>query len=189
MTDLESYIKTYFGIAESDLEKIASLFEPKILAKNEYFTKPGKYMVSLSFVKSGFLRVYDIVGNKDITQWISSKGEFITDLGALIFKVPARRYIQAITDCEIYSLSYTDYKKIGNVVPQWTDLEKLFIAKCFISLEDRVFSFLSNTAEERFNLLYQHNKDLFNQVPLHFIASMLGMTPETLSRIRKKAIS
>jgi hypothetical protein len=68
-------------------------------------------------------------------------------------------------------------------------LEKQFIAKCFLVLEDRVFSFLSLSSEERYNLLFESKKELFNQVPLNYIASMLGMTPETLSRIRKRQVS
>jgi CRP-like cAMP-binding protein len=68
-------------------------------------------------------------------------------------------------------------------------LEKLFIARCFIMLEDRIFTHLSMTAEERYNFFFENNKELFNQVPLQYIASMLGMTPETFSRIRKKQLS
>jgi len=55
-------------------------------------------------------------------------------------------------------------------------------------LEDRIFSHLSMSAEERYNLFFESNKELFNQVPLQFIASMLGMKPETLSRIRKRKL-
>jgi CRP-like cAMP-binding protein len=67
-------------------------------------------------------------------------------------------------------------------------LEKLFIAKCFAILEDRIFSHLSMTAEERYHFFFGNNKVLFNQVPLQYIASMLGMTPETFSRIRKRQL-
>lgn len=74
------------------------------------------------------------------------------------------------------------------MVPSWHELEKLFIAKCFTILENRIFSHLSMTAEERYNNFSEHNKELFNQVPLQYIASMLGMTPETFSRIRKKQL-
>jgi CRP-like cAMP-binding protein len=55
-------------------------------------------------------------------------------------------------------------------------------------LEDRIFSHLSMSAEDRYQFFFQHNKELFNQVPLQYIASMLGMTPETFSRIRKKSL-
>ena len=67
-------------------------------------------------------------------------------------------------------------------------LEKLFIVRCFSMMEDRIFSHLSMSAEERYNLFFESNRELFNQVPLQYIASMLGMSPETFSRIRKKQL-
>ncbi len=73
-----------------------------------------------------------------------------------------------------------------SLVPKWQVLEKLFIAKCFTVMEDRIFAHLSMTAEERYVSFFEANKELFNQVPLQYIASMLGMTPETFSRIRNK---
>ena len=62
------------------------------------------------------------------------------DLSSFIFQLPARWNIQALTDCELYIIDKKDYQKIGQVVPSWTELEKLFIAKCFIVLEDRDYS-------------------------------------------------
>jgi CRP-like cAMP-binding protein len=125
---------------------------------------------------------------KEVTQWISSKGYFVTDLASMVFDTPARWNIQALTDSELYTINKTDYNKIGTLIPQWHQIEKLFIAKCFTILEDRVFTHLSMTAEERYQLFFENNKELFNQVPLQYIASMLGMTPETFSRIRKKSL-
>ena len=101
------------------------------------------------------------------------------------FRHTARWNIQALTDVELYSINKTDYNKIGKLIPQWYELEKLFIARCFIMLEDRIYSHLSMSAEERYQFFYERNTELFNQVPLQYIASMLGMTPETFSRIRK----
>ena len=73
-------------------------------------------------------------------------------------------------------------------MPIWNELEKKFLVNCFTTLEDRIFSHLSMTAEERYHFFFSQNKELFNLVPLQYIASMLGMTPETFSRIRKKHI-
>lgn len=186
MTELEEYINSYFEIEKKYLNNLTELFTVTTLSKDDYFSEIGKSCLMLSFVKNGYLRVYNYSDGKDITQWISSKGEFITDLSSLLFNTPARWNIQALTDCELYTINKENYKKIGELISEWDKLEKLFIAKCFLALEDRVYSFLSMSAEERFNMLFKSKSELFNQVPLHFIASMLGMTPETLSRIRRK---
>jgi CRP-like cAMP-binding protein len=190
MTELEQNITTYFGMMREDsLQAVSSRFHIETLKKGDYFLKTGKPCNKLSFIKSGLLRIYKQTENKEVTQWISTQGYFVTDLSSLLFATPARWTIEALTDAELFTISGEDYKSIGNVVPNWHELEKLFIAKCFAFLEDRVFTHLSMTAEERYTHFFEYNKELFNQVPLQYIASMLGMTPETFSRIRNKQLS
>lgn len=188
MNELEQYIQAYFGVNQGDLTQIAELFTPTHLNKGDYYLKTNQTCNKLSFIKSGLLRIYVNTEQKEVTQWISSKDYFVTDLASLIFSQPARWNIQALTDTELYTISKDDYNKIGTLIPQWNHLEKLFIAKCFTMLEDRVFTHLSMTAEERYEIFFENNKELFNQVPLQYIASMLGMTAETFSRIRKKSL-
>ncbi|WP_425639638.1 Crp/Fnr family transcriptional regulator [Algoriphagus yeomjeoni] len=190
MTELEQNIKSYFGVMPEDsLQVVSSHFHLETLKKGDYFLKTGKPCNKLSFIKSGLLRVYKQTESKEVTQWISTQGYFVTDLSSLLFQSPARWTIEALTDAELYTISGTAYRSIGSLVPNWHELEKLFIAKCFTFLEDRIFTHLSMTAEERYAHFFEHNKELFNQVPLQYIASMLGMTPETFSRIRNKQLS
>lgn len=189
MTALEQHIKSYFGINEDDLSKVASMFKLQHIPKGTFFLKTGHICNNLSFVKSGMMRIYVTNEEKEVTQWISTPGYFVTDLASLVFNKPARWTIQALVDTELYTITREDYNRIGKLVPQWIELEKLFIAKCFIMLEDRIFTHLSMSAEERYEAFFSNNKELFNQVPLQYIASMLGMTPETFSRIRRKLTS
>ena len=191
MTEIEQYIESYFGIRKNNLSVIANLFEARSLEKGDFLLKAGQYSRNLSFLKSGYLRIYasSKAGEKEVTQWISTKGNFVTDLASFMFQQPARWSIQALSPCELYSISEEKYGKIGDYISEWQELEKLFISKCFVMLENRIFSHLSLSAEERYQLLFEQNPDLFNHVPLHYLASMLGMTPETFSRIRKKRSS
>ncbi len=189
MKELEQYIVSYFGIQTVDLQKLLPFFEIQQLSKGDFYVQQDFYCDALSFVKEGFLRIYADTEKKEVTQWISSKGYFVTDLGSLVFNSKARFSIQALTDCELFTIRKSDYQKIHEVIANWPVLEKLFLAKCFVTLEDRVFQLLSLPATERYRLFFEQNKELFNHVPLQFIASMLGMTPETLSRIRADSSS
>ncbi len=191
MKDIESYIHSYFGIGHKDVSKISDFFKENHIAKGDFLLKTGGQNTQLSFLKSGYIRFFASSpnGEKEITQWIATPGTFVTDLSCLIFDAPAKWNIQTLSDCELYTISEANYKQIGDHIPNWPHLEKLFISKCFNTLEDRIFSHLSMSSEERYNMFFQFNPEMFNQVPLHFIASMLGMTPETLSRIRKKQSS
>jgi len=186
MTQLEQYITLNFGVSGDELSKIASLFTPETLRKGEFFILCGSNCDKLSFVQSGFLRLFARAGDKDITQWIFSKGYFIGDMHILTFNVPSRWNIQALTDIELFTIQKEDYNRIVDTIPRWPEIEKYFMVSCFALMENRIFAHLSMSAEERYTAFYEQNKELFNQVPLQFIASLLGMTPETFSRMRKR---
>jgi CRP/FNR family transcriptional regulator, anaerobic regulatory protein len=190
MTELEQYIKSYFGVvSDQDLCNIVALFKPKTIKKGEYLLKAGKRCDNMCFVQSGLLRMFLNLEDKEVTQWISQKGYFSTDLSSFVFQTPAKVSIHALVDTEVQMITIEDYKLIGSLVLKWHELEKQFVIRCFIVLEERILSHLSMTAEERYTRFFENNKELFNQVPLQYIASMLGMTPETFSRIRKKLLS
>lgn len=189
MNELELYISSYFDTRQELTEKLAKLFVAERLERNAFHTQLGSRQGKLSFVRSGYLRIYKQTDKKEVTQWISSPGEFTTDLNPILFDLPARWNIQALSDCELYSLDDRAYARIAEEIPEWPVIEKLFMGKCFMSIEDRVFGFLSLSAEERYLLLHEHKRDLFKHIPMHYLASMLGMTPETFSRVRKKIVS
>ena len=107
--------------------------------------------------------------------------DYNTRSGQVLVKDKAFHYVLSSRDKK-------DYDNIKNIVPEWADLERLFITRCFTAMEDRIFSLLSLSAEERYNLLFAQHPKLFNQVPLNYLASMLGMTPETFSRIRNNKL-
>lgn len=190
MKEIEQYLSNYFDIRTSDLSAAADLFTLQTLPKQAYWLKMGQYARSMGFVKAGFLRMYayNTDGSKEVTQWISSAGSFVTDLASFMFQAPARWNIQALSEVQVYTISKENYDQLKDLVDNWLTLEKLFISKCFVQLENRVFQQLSMSAEEKFLELLQQNPMIFNQVPLQYLASMLGMTPETLSRLRRKLL-
>jgi len=187
MKDLNKLIQEHFGqLTNQELEIIHSYFHEEKLQKNDFFIKSDKICDKLSIVKSGILMVYTLSDGKEITQWISTENFLITEVMSFFFDHPNRWTIQAFTDTELLTITKTNYLKLCKEFPKWNEIEKRLIVKCFAMIEDRVFSHLSMTAEERYDLYFEQNRELFNQVPLQYIASVLGMTAETLSRIRKR---
>jgi CRP-like cAMP-binding protein len=180
-------IQAYFGeLSEEELDIVQSYFYEEKLQKNDYFTCSEKICNRLSIVKSGIFRIYTLSDGKEVTQWLSKEDQLITEIMGFFYQQPNRWTIQAITDVSLLTIRKENYLKLCENFPKWNTIEKQFIVKCFAMLEDRVFSHISMTAEERYDLYYQKNKDLFNLVPLQYIASVLGMSAETLSRIRKR---
>tara|TARA_R110000744_G_scaffold59805_1_gene124158 strand:+ start:3001 stop:3579 length:579 start_codon:yes stop_codon:yes gene_type:complete len=187
LKEINKILQEHFGkLSTRELEIVQPYFKEEQLLKNEFFTLSGKKCDRLSFIKSGLLRIYSIADGKEVTQWISTENYLITEVMGFFFDKSNRWNIQALVDTSLITISKQNYLKLCNEFPKWNSLEKEFIVKCFVMIEDRVFSHISMTAEERYDLYYRQNKELFNQVPLQYIASVLGMSAETLSRIRNR---
>lgn len=186
MFELKKHIIETFGFTEGEFQNINNFFQIKKIKKGDYFLKEGQYVKQLGFVEQGILREYLFVNDKEVTKWFSTSGYFAVDLSGFLFDQKSKVNYQAITDVELLVISKEHYNNISTKVSRWGKLEKMFLAKCFTVLENRIVSHLALSAEERYNQLFTFNPSLFNEVPLNQLASMLGMTAETLSRIRKK---
>lgn len=189
MSELKKALTAQFGILDhSEMDVVLAFFSQKTLKKGDFLLKTGQLSANLCFLNNGLLRIYAQTESREVTQWIATSGYFVTDLSNLLFDAPARWNIQALVDCELYYLSQEDYKKLGETLVSWHKMEKMFLAHCFSTLEDRIFSHLAMSAEERYHFFYEQQKELFIELPQHYLASILGMSPETFSRIRKKQV-
>ncbi|SEQ47043.1 Crp/Fnr family transcriptional regulator [Neolewinella agarilytica] len=186
MITLPALLQENFCIAPPKAAEVAALFREDYLEKGDYFLRQGQMVRKLAFPRIGHLRGWAPTADKDVTQWIFTPGYFVADLNPLFFATPARWNIQALENCQLWTLPEEHYLRMGELIPNWETLEKEFLARCFMTLEDRVFSLLSLSARERYEALLAFKPGLFESVPLHYLASMLGMTPETMSRIRKR---
>lgn len=187
MNPLEKYIQSSVAIAPDDLRTISSHFKIVTLSKGDYFGKRGSYCEKLGFVQEGYIRVFIEAADREVTQWISGPGYFITDLSSFIFQTPGRWNMQALTTCVISEIDKNKYDALATQLPEWKEIDRLLIVKCFSLMEERIFNHLYMSTEDRFQHLMNTQPELFNLVPLQYLASMLGMTPETLSRLRKKS--
>lgn len=150
MNELEKYIQLYFSVPVEEVALISNFFKPVQLKKGDYFLKAGRHANQLGFVQEGIIREFVLQQDKEITKWIATKGYFVVDLASFVFNTPARWNMVALTDCELYVIDRTQYRNIKEVIPGWVELEKLFLAKCFTVLEDRIVTHLAMTAEERY---------------------------------------
>lgn len=187
MKTLPECISQQVQINSNSLDVIASRFEERSLRKGAYFLEAGTICREMAFIESGYLRMFDLAEGKDITLWIGSEGAFISSLSSFTFQTPNHWRIQAVTDCRLQVIGRTEHFDLCKLLPSYLEFDNKLLARSFAILEQRMFSHLHTTAQQRFEGLMESNPLIFNQVPLQHIASMLGITPETLSRLRKNA--
>ncbi|WFO16472.1 Crp/Fnr family transcriptional regulator [Cellulophaga baltica 4] len=186
---LEDCITTQVSMDKKSLESVLSKFEKVEIKKNEYVLQSGKVCREMAFIATGYLRMYDIADGKEISFWIGSSGKFITSVSSFVFQTQNFWNIQAITDCTLYVISREKHMELCKTEPKWLEFDNLLLAHSFALLEKSMFSQLHTTAKERFENLMEEDPELFQHVPLHYIASMIGIAPESLSRLRKNLVN
>ncbi|WP_353779099.1 cyclic nucleotide-binding domain-containing protein [Winogradskyella sp. 3972H.M.0a.05] len=184
-SSLQECISSQISIDKLSLDDILSNFETVHLKKGDYLLQAGSICREMAFIESGYLRMYDIADGKEITFWIGSSGKFITSLSSFVFQTSNFWNIQAVTDCKLQVINRTQHFQLCETQPKWLEFDNLLLAHSFALLEQSMFAQLHTTAQQRFENLLHNEPDLFNNVPLQYIASMIGITPESLSRLRK----
>ncbi|QJD94699.1 Crp/Fnr family transcriptional regulator [Mucilaginibacter robiniae] len=159
------------------------------LKKKDHFIKADEVCKQVGFIVSGSVRLYHLKDGEEITGYFCFENEFISSYKSFIQQQPGYAYIQALEDT---LLVIFDYKSLQQLLANQITAYKMerfgrLIAEYLICCyEDRVHSFVTQTPEERYAELLNSNAPLLQRVPQHYLANFLGITPVSLSRIRKR---
>lgn len=183
-------LKSKVDFSEEDLTIVKKQLSPKKLRKKQYLLQEGDVCKFIAVVEKGALRSYTIdeKGTEHIIQF-ALEGWLISDLYSFLTAEPATYTIDAIEDCELVLISKNVHEELLKTLPKYETWIRLQITNAYIALQRRLTSINSLSLEERyesFTSIYPH---IVQRVPQHMIASYMGLTPETLSRVRKKITS
>lgn len=138
----------------------------------------------LYYVKNGVIRGYYYHDEKEITNWIAKENEFGTCFYSFLKSINSTEYIKCIEDCEVETISFNDLQKLYSQFPVTEKLGRVILEDYYLKLEERLLSIQFKEAKERYLHFMNTKPDLLNRVPLGYIASYLGISQETLSRMR-----
>lgn len=181
------FIQQVLPMSPASAGEIVARFQPIKIEKNSYVLKAGAVCNESHFIENGIIRsfTYDLNDN-EVTTAFYSKNSFASDLLSFFKRSPAKEYMQAITDCETWYITYEDMQVSFHAIPEFREFGRLNIVNNYSTLKERMLSMLQETAEERYSNLIHSSPGLFQYVPLKYIASYLGITDTSLSRIRKE---
>nr|WP_294949356.1 Crp/Fnr family transcriptional regulator [uncultured Mucilaginibacter sp.] len=159
----------------------------KKLRKHQYFLQEGETCRSVAFVSKGMLRSYlvDEKNNEHIIQF-APEGWFISDISSFINEDKSDLNIDAVEDSELILISKTAHVYLETAVPEFFKFNYTQYRGAYISLQKRLIDMFTLSIDERYTKLLSIYPDITQRVPQHMIASYLGLTPETLSRVRKR---
>lgn len=167
--------------AEKALQEICSVI---FLKKNEELQAIGHTCRTIYFVEKGIARIYYYKDGTDITESFSFENSIIARVESLFTEKPSRKAIQIVEDAEIIAINATKLFKLYDTHPQIERLFRKIFEKGYVETVNRIESLQFHTAEERYLALLQESPDVLRRIPLKYIASYLGITQVSLSRIR-----
>lgn len=186
MQQLLSHIKNYAPLSTEAQDALQDCFEKITLSKNDFLLTEGKVCRHLYFLEKGALRGFYNLDGKEITHWFGFEKDFVTSFHSFITQEPAVENIQLIEGSILWSISKEKLTQLFNEYHEIERLMRIAYEKYYIRLEERFVNAQFKTAGERYENLLQHTPHIIERVPLGYIASYLGISQETLSRIRGK---
>jgi CRP-like cAMP-binding protein len=184
---LEKSIGERVSITEAEFDLCKTFFIPKKIRKKQTLLLEGEVCTYNAFIEKGILRSYrtDEKGHEHIMRF-AFEGWWITDLSSFLMGKHSTYTIEAIEDSELLLLTASAREELMDALPVFERYQRLLLENAYIALQSRVNSALNESAEEKYVKLATSNPNIVARVPQHMIASYLGLTPETLSRVRKQ---
>jgi CRP-like cAMP-binding protein len=184
-------IKAYYHrlvpkLSEPEWEALEQCLVVKQIKKGEFLVKAGQVCNYVSFINSGLVRLYYTVDGKDISIGFARSGDYTSEYESFLMRRPAAQNIEALTDCEVIHLGYNEMQGLYKQHPNYQEFGRKIAEFLFIMLNQRNTALLVMSPEDRYRQMIHSNPELLQVVPQYMLASYIGVTPEHLSRIRKK---
>jgi CRP-like cAMP-binding protein len=188
--NIQNFIQTTIQMPAEKAKILADKFESIELPKNELIVTENKLTKNTYILESGFIRSYtlDNDGN-EVTTNIYAPFCFMNDVLAFFKQQPASENFQTLTPCRLWKMSYEEVQANFHSIPEFREFGRMMLIANYSSLKDRMLGMIKDSAEERYLKLMTQHPDIFQNVPLKIIASYLGITDTSLSRVRKKITS
>lgn len=184
---LIDFILENTGIPLLRAEEIVRPFHTVHIEKGEFILEAGKISDRYLFLSEGCIRAYtlDLEGN-DVTTNFYTSGEVVFEVSSFFRRIPSSEFYQAETPCEACYINYVELNEAFHAMPHFRDFGRAMLVNSFSNLKERTLALINEEAEIRYDRLIRTKPNIFKHAPLKHIASYLGITDTSLSRIRRK---
>lgn len=182
-----SNVSKHIQLTYEEISIFTSLLKPRKIRKRQYLLQAGDINQYENFVNKGCLRAYtvDEQGQEHIVMF-GVEGWWISDLYSFLTGTPATQHIDALEDSEVFSIEKSDLEKLYEQVPKFNRFFLRLLQNAFVAHQKRILASISQTAEDQYMDFIKRYPSIEQRVPQSQIASYLGLSPETISRIRRQ---
>ena len=187
-------IKAYYHniiphLSNEEWQAIEKLIVVKEFKKGDYIVTQGEVCNYVYFINKGFNRFYKVIDGKEISTGFIGANEYVSSYDSFLTRQPAFENLDVLEDTELMALSYNDMQTLYNDYPVFQIFGRKIAEYLFIWINQRNNALLLLTPEQRYESMIINDSELLQRVPQYMLASYIGVTPEHLSRIRKKMMS
>ncbi|MEN0053304.1 MAG: Crp/Fnr family transcriptional regulator [Mucilaginibacter sp.] len=179
-------LRTLVDFTDEELFLFMQKLKPVSLKKHAFYLKEGQVCKAMTVVYKGGLRYFSRGEKGDYTIGFAFEGEWIGDYESFLLQAPSPDFIEALDDCELFTLNYSDMQALYQHSQRFERFGRLMAEKLFIDTAKSKRNLMLQSAEERYLELLTNQPHIFERLPQHLIASYLGIQPQSLSRIRAK---
>jgi len=182
---LKNSLADSISLSDEQWDFVFSHFKSKTTKRNEILLEKGKISQYIYFVVKGCLRIF-LIGDdgQESTRILIFEGMFGTAFPSFVLRQPSAAAVQSIEASEILIISYHDFHKLLDTIPGWERMYRIVLEKGYIDSIQRIESLISMDARERYNILMEKNPKLIQRLPNKIVADYLGISQETLSRLK-----
>jgi CRP-like cAMP-binding protein len=184
---LIDFIQNTIPASVETLAEITAHFDERTLLKNDYFLKEGNISNDYFFLADGLMRAFtfDTDGN-EVTTYFYTKNRVVFEASSFFMHTVSTENIQALTECHGYSITFEKLNMLFHSVPEFREFGRAMLVREFVAFKQRTLAMINKSAEERYENLLHVEKEIFKYAQLKYIASYLGITDTSLSRIRRE---
>jgi CRP-like cAMP-binding protein len=186
MNDFIEFLNQFYPLKDPIVSEFKNYLEIRDVPKNCTLLKKNTVSKELFWVKKGTLRGYIDNEGSTITTWFAIENDVATSVTSFISQQPSTECIETLEDCQLYVISYTHLQQLYQVSLAFNFIGRILTEHNYINLEKRAFQLQNTTAEDRYKAFMKRYPQLLLKLPLSIIASYIGITQSSLSRIRKK---
>jgi CRP-like cAMP-binding protein len=186
MESLLAFLNSIYPLSPNLREHLSNVLKKRDFARGEYLLQAGRVSSHIYFIEKGLIRCFYRKGDKEICSWFMKEYDVIISVQSFFKQKPGYENIQAMEDCVVHYISYTELQQIYCNYIEFNIIGRKLVENYYALSEERLHSMRMLKGSERYQYVMEFHPDLIRRVPSKFIATYLGLTEVTLSRVKAK---